>query len=103
MSDRRRIYTIADYRRDLARLDSSRHTAAPGLNTLLAARVIADAGLVSPESAPPAPASMVVARRRTTPAGGFLAPAAGAPVVAPVTDAVLRAVGLGPRPSGRSR
>ena len=102
MSDRRRLYTIADYRRDLARLDSSRQSTAPGLNRLLAARVIADAELVSPDSTPPAPASMVVAHRRTTPEGGFLAPAAGTAVVAPVTDAVLRAVGLGPRPSGRS-
>jgi hypothetical protein len=87
----RRTYTINDYRRDLARIAELRATGAPGLNTLLASRLIEDA---IPESTPPE--SGVVMRRPTL--IGVAPPAAAAP---PVTPAVLRAMGLSSRPSAR--
>lgn len=108
----RKVYTIEDYRRALAKLNALRAGAAPGLTATLAAAVTVDAEL--------APVSMVVPAgglaRRATMVG--LAPpavvgdrwAATAAVLreltieaAPVTPAVLRAVGLAPRPNGRER
>lgn len=90
----RRTYTIDDYRRDLARLDALRRSDAPGVSTLLAERVIADAELVPP-SAPPESGP----RRRDTSPGGFVA----VPSTIPAGPAALRAAGLGPRPNGRVR
>lgn len=90
----RRTYTLTDYRRDLARLDDLRRSEAPGLSSLLAERLIADAEL-SPPSAPPESGP----RRRQTPAGGFVAQRS----TIPAGPAALRAAGLTPRPCGRLR
>jgi hypothetical protein len=87
-----RTYTLADYRAALARIDQLRRTGAPGLNALLAERLIADAEL-APPSAPPESAMV----RRPTPVGGFIAPRA----TIPASPAALRACGLAPRPSAR--
>lgn len=86
----RRQYTLDDYKRDLAALDL-RHHDAPALRQLLDEQVTASLELP--------PVSAVV--RRPTLLGGLCATVAES--AKPVTAAVLRAVGLTPRPSGRLR
>jgi hypothetical protein len=86
----RRIYTLAQYRADLAALDL-RHHDAPALRQLLDEQLTASLELP--------PVSAVV--RRPTLLGGLVATVAES--AKPVTAAVLRAVGLSPRPSGRLR
>jgi hypothetical protein len=86
----RRKYTIEQYRADLAALDL-RHHDAPALRRLLDEQITASLELP--------PVSAVV--RRPTLLGGLIACAAES--AKPVSAAVLRAVGLSPRPSGRLR
>lgn len=96
----RRTYTVADYRRDLARISELRRVDAPGLRLLLAERVIDDAELAPPSASPPSSAPPQSGPRlRQTPAGGFVAPRQ----TIPAGPAALRACGLGKRPSGRLR
>jgi hypothetical protein len=87
VSASKRTYTFAQYQRDCAALAEIRRQDAPGLARLLAEAITADAELVGP--APNAP-------RRDTVPGGFVHP-----VTILATPAVLRAVGLTPRPSAR--
>jgi hypothetical protein len=86
----RRTFTIADYREALRVLDA-RRAEAPGLRVELARQVTANADRVTE----PPPSGV---RRRLTLVGSSTPPP-----MAPVTAAVQRAAGLGPRPSGRDR
>jgi hypothetical protein len=101
----RRTFTIEDYREALRVVDA-RRAEAPGLRVQLAAAVTEAAPFELPRLQSPA------APGRAVPAGGGPAPrrativgqaAVVPPPSEPVTAAVLRAVGLGVRPSGRDR
>lgn len=86
----RGIYTRERYLADVAALDA-RRAEAPALRVELARQLTSELETVAPVSA--------VVRRLTLLGLGAVEP----PPQAPVTERVLRAVGLSKRPSGRAR